>query len=470
MKTDKAKQLLLETAADLSREKSLVPAQANYVLKISGLNRVSKQVLFGKTLTIRHFPFTIGRSSSAYDASFRGPDFLIFEHAPGHVSRQHLSIELLDGRIFVADETSRFGSLINGEQLGKNAGGKERIPLRYGRNVVKLGGRSSPFVFEMEITPGDGTEVFDDYVPWENDTIHVASLYLKLCQATREIITSSKIDKQKRMTMATNLSAGIADDPQVAETLYCYATHPDTFTDAVVAHSINVCIYAIQLARALSYGKEYIIKTGAAALLHDIGMYSVPREITEKRETVTEAEFEILKRHTTDGYEKLYDARDHLALVPVVAHEHHERVDGSGYPQGKRTLQEIVELFGLVDFFEAVTHYRPQRGPVTPHQGIKMLMEGKYEYFSPNLLKTFVNVFSLFPVFSVVRLNTGEIGQVVKSNLDLILRPVVKVLLDKHGQPLSQKKEVDLSEEKNLFITKDISDRIFIDSYFKIGV
>jgi len=92
----------------------------------------------------------------------------------------------------------------------------------------------------------------------------------------------------------------------------------------------------------------------------------------------------------------------------------------------------------------------------------------KHESFSPKLLKTFVNIFSLFPVFSIVRLNTGDIGQVVKSNLDWILRPIVRVLFDKYGEALPVKKEIDLSKEEHLFITKDISDRVFIDTYFDI--
>jgi len=468
METDNVKQRLIETAAGLNHKKYIFPAEGNYIVNISGSNKVSKEALLGRKLIIRHFPFTIGRSSSSYSFSFRGPDFLINDNEPGHISRKHLSIDLQDGQIIVKDENSRFGSLINNEQLGKNAGGKEWIHLRYGKNEVRLGGRSSPFLFEIEVLKRDESNVLEDYVRCEDNIVPVSTLYIKLCQATKEIISPSNIDSQKRITMAINLSANIADNPQIAETLYCYATHPETFSDVIVAHSINVCIYAIQLARGLSYDREYMIKIGAAALLHDIGMYVVPQEITYKKGTISRGEYEILKRHAIDGYERLHGADDNLTLVPTVAYEHHERVDGSGYPKGKKSLEEIIELLGLVDFFEAVTHYRPQRGPITPHQGIKMLMNSKNPSFSPNLMKTFVNIFSLFPVFSIVRLNTGEIGQVVKSNLDIILRPIVRVLLDKHGQPLTQRKEVNLSNEEHLFITKDISDRIFIDSYFKI--
>jgi HD-GYP domain-containing protein (c-di-GMP phosphodiesterase class II) len=175
-----------------------------------------------------------------------------------------------------------------------------------------------------------------------------------------------------------------------------------------------------------------------------------------------------LKRHPKDGYAKFIDLDDGLEIIPEIVYEHHERVDGNGYPQGIKSLREIVELLALADFFEAITHSRPQRGPVTPHQGIQMLLSKKHEFFSLKISKAFINIFSLFPVFSIIRLNNGEIGQVVKSNPDLIQRPIVKVLLDRYGEPLTSKKEIDLKKEDRLFITKDISDRVFIDSYFAI--
>ena len=122
METDNVKQRLIETAADLNHKKYIFPAEGNYIVNISGSNKVTMEALLGRKLTIRHFPFTIGRSSSSYSFSFRGPDFLINDNEPGHISRKHLSIDLQDGQIIVKDENSRFGSLINNEHLGKNAG------------------------------------------------------------------------------------------------------------------------------------------------------------------------------------------------------------------------------------------------------------------------------------------------------------------------------------------------------------
>ncbi|HUU39604.1 MAG TPA: HD domain-containing phosphohydrolase [Desulfatiglandales bacterium] len=203
------------------------------------------------------------------------------------------------------------------------------------------------------------------------------------------------------------------------------------------------------------------------ALLYDIGLYDIPQDIIYKNEKVSQKEYDLLKIHPTISHEKLATTQFDK-IIPNIALEHHERVNGEGYPRGIINLSEITELFGMVDFFEAVTHQRPQRGPVTPHEGIQMLMGMKHKMFTRKMLTDFINVFSIFPVYSVVRLNSGEIGQVIKANVNWILRPLVSILFKSDGQPVSGRKEIDLSKDKILFITKDISDRVFIDRHFKL--
>lgn len=468
MKTRDVYERMKNVAMAPRSEDDSAPRVGNWIVRFSGLTQTAKEALLGRDLAVRHFPFTIGRAQLESGFSKDEPDFVLHDTEPARISRNHLSIDTEDDRIILADEASRLGTLVNGELLGKKTGGRSRIFLQQGRNKVILGGRSSPFVFEVEVRRAEENAVSQDYVKWGDHIIPVAAQYIRICLAAKEIIYSSGLGSQARVAKAMNLSAGIAQDLRMTEMLHCYSAHPETFSDVIVAHSVNVAVYAIRLASNLSFSKEDVVLIGAAALLHDIGMYSIPREIVYKNEMISREEFEVMKGHTTSGYEALLPYQSALKLVPIAVHEHHERIDGSGYPTGTKKLEEGIELLGLVDFFEAITHHRPQRGAVTPHQGIQMLLSRKYDPFSPKLLKSFVNVFSLFPVFSVVRLNSGEIGQVIKSNNDWVLRPVVRVLLDRHGQPLAENKEIDLTEEERLIITKDISDRVFIDSYFRI--
>jgi HD-GYP domain-containing protein (c-di-GMP phosphodiesterase class II) len=259
------------------------------------------------------------------------------------------------------------------------------------------------------------------------------------------------------------------NDPEIIDPLYFYSAHPDTDSDVIVAHSVNVAIYVLKFAMSLSFPEEMVRKMGVAALLHDIGMYEIPDDIVYKREKITSREFKILKNHTHIGNNELAVVEEIDKSIPMVALEHHERIDGSGYPKGLKSLSELTELFAIIDFFEAVTHHRPQRGPVTPHAGIEMLMGLKHRVFSKKAIKSFISVFSVYPAYSIVRLSSGETGQVIRTHIDWPLRPVVRVLFDKNGQLVNWEKEIDLFIHDTLFITKDISDRVFIDNYFSIN-
>ena len=127
-------------------------------------------------------------------------------------------------------------------------------------------------------------------------------------------------------------------------------------------------------------------------------------------------------------------------------------------------ISEIAEFVAMVDFFESLTHVRPQRGLMTPHQGVKMLLELKKGKFSPGALKAFVDGFSLFPVGSVVQLSSGEVGCIVKTHIQYPLRPVVRILVDRAGRSVEGGREIDLLEDNLRAITKDISDQFTKDS------
>ncbi|MEW6616225.1 MAG: HD domain-containing phosphohydrolase [Thermodesulfobacteriota bacterium] len=458
----------LHHEAQDTKYQSYIHDSDRLVVVISGLNNTSKAALLNRERIIRHFPHTIGRYSPSKGFIYKGADLIINERSPYRISRQHLSIERRGDQIILVDKNSKFGSLVNNTLLGKNVGGKEETSLRYGQNEVILGGQNSPFAFHMKVIKSDNIDLFYNYVKLGDHLVSVAELYIRFCHITSEILTSSNYGTNDRIEKVLDVITGIVAYAENIDMLYYYSAHPDTFEDLIVAHSVNVAIYAIKMAFSLSYSKDDTIIIGIAALLHDIGMYDIPNRIINKKKVISDKEYNVMKKHTKIGYDKLLEVKDEYRIIPKVAFEHHERVDGSGYPKGLRGISDISELIGMVDFFEAVTHSRPQRGPVTPHEGVKMLLGMKHEVFSIDMIKAFFNVFSFFPVYSVVRLNSGEIGQVVKGNINWPLRPFIRILFKNDGQPIEKKKEIDLLHDNNIFITKDISDRIFIDNYFKL--
>ncbi len=438
------------------------------MVSLTGLNDTSREFLTNRRIIIRHFPFRIGRFSLEDPFFSLKQDLSIPDNGPYRLSREHLSIERNGDQIVLVDEKSRLGSVVNKRILGKRAGGESRIALEVGKNQVILGGGSSPFRFEMEVLKSDQEIPSNNYVRCGESIVDVAVLYARLCLYAKDILTSSGGDPRKRILSAMDSIGYIIRDPETIDMLYCYSAHPDTYSDVIVAHSVNVAIYSLKFFASLSYPEEDIIRIGTAALLHDIGMYDIPEEIVYKRKQVTDTEYGLIKQHTVAGNEKLMTDQDDHGFYSVVALDHHERIDGSGYPKGLRDIPDFVEFLGLLDFFEAVTHQRPQRGPVTPHRGIQIILGLRNGVFSPRALKAIIHVFSVFPAYSVIRLNSGEIGQVVKIHTNWPLRPIVRVLFGEDGQLRERAREVDLLHDRDLYITRDISDRIFVDRYFKL--
>lgn len=439
------------------------------IVVLSGLNVPSRMALMERDLIIRLFPFYIGRVSKHHGSFFHDPDLMIEDRKPYRISRFHLSIIRREDQIFLVDQDSRYGSVVNDVPLGKAVGERTEIPLNIGDNTILLGGQNTHFVFNMEVIKDSCPSALHDHVFFGDRLVPVASLYKRSCQYTFEILTSSHNGLRGRLETALDVVRLITPHPDTTQLLYYFSASPKTYVDTIVAHSVNVAIYTVKLAMGLSYSSEDVIKIGVAALLHDIGMYDVPTDIFDKREPVSLQEFEMIKKHPSIGYDKLAVFRDEFQFIPQVALEHHERSDGKGYPKGVKSLSDISELIGMVDFFEAVTHYRPQRGPVTPHEGMRMLLDRRYALFTPNLLKNFIKHFSLFPVFSVVQLNTGKIGQVVKTDPGQPLRPTVRIFLGADGNPDKDDGEIDLSVYNNMYISKNISDRVFINHYFPLS-
>jgi len=455
-------------AADIRHHRKQEQKGRPFVI-LSGLNEPTKRALLARDFIIQQFPFTMGRFSPRRHFSSVTADLLIADHRDEPISEHHLSMERRDDRIILSDAQSDTGSMVNEQLLGTNAGVTERIELEKGEHELVLGGSGSPFRFKMRIITEGKVPIDECHPGFEEHPSPIISLYIRACHYTQDILILPDYTARERVERALDMVREMSRDQETTDMLYCYASHPQTFSDVIVAHSVNVAIYALKLFGSLSYPVEEIEQICAAALLHDIGLFDIPREIVYKKTKVTEKEYEVLKAHSALGHEKLSGIPDEYQFIADLILDHHERIDGSGYPRGLGKVSERTEPFGMVDFFEAVTHNRPQRGPITPHEAMKMMLaSGREGVFSPKALRAFLNAFSLFPAYSVVKLNSGEIGQVVRTNPNWPLRPMVKILLGRDGHPLEEKKEVDLLHDDILFITGDISDSIFTDTYSEL--
>jgi len=205
-------------------------------------------------------------------------------------------------------------------------------------------------------------------------------------------------------------------------------------------HMVNVSVLAMAQARSLNIDGPLLREFGFAALMHDIGKVNTPQDVLNKPDKLTKDEFEVMQRHVVDGAHILRRTPEMPALAPVVAFEHHLRQDLSGYPAGvgHRTLNLCTQIVSIADVYDALRSNRVYREGL-PSDRIKSIMGRKDDpAFNPKLLRRFINLIGLFPIGTLVRLNTDAIGVVTHEHPTDPFRPQVKIVRDREGQVLEE--------------------------------
>ncbi|NOV01300.1 HD-GYP domain-containing protein [Paenibacillus planticolens] len=221
-------------------------------------------------------------------------------------------------------------------------------------------------------------------------------------------------------------------------------------------HSVNVSIYAIMLGISFGYSREKLETLGLGALLHDIGKTKIPLGILRKPSQLTADEFAEMKNHTTYGFQILKNEPNIPLLSAHCALQHHERMNGSGYPRGLEApdINEFARWIGLVDSYDAMTTTRVYRRPLLPHEAMEQLFAGSGTMYDQSQIALFRDKIAIYPLGITVKLNTGEFGIVSKLNMTFPQRPVVRILQDESGRDLKEPYEIDLSTKHSILISE----------------
>jgi HD-GYP domain-containing protein (c-di-GMP phosphodiesterase class II) len=203
-----------------------------------------------------------------------------------------------------------------------------------------------------------------------------------------------------------------------------------SFDNYSFTHMVNVSILTMAQAHALGIEGALLHEFGLAALMHDIGKVRTPPEILLKPDKLTDEEFAIVRRHPLDGAEILRQTPDVPPLVPIVAFEHHLRLNGSGYPLGvsRPSLNLATMMCSVADVYDAMRTERRYQHAFAIDRILEVLENNDGSEFEPNLVRRFVQLVGLYPAGSLVRLNTGAIAVVTKPCQHDPHRPSVRVV------------------------------------------
>ncbi|CAM4274165.1 HD-GYP domain-containing protein [Paenibacillus alkaliterrae] len=213
-------------------------------------------------------------------------------------------------------------------------------------------------------------------------------------------------------------------------------------------HSMNVCVYTTLLGMSHGYNRDELTTLGMGALLHDIGKTRIAADVLKKPGSLSREEFEEMKQHTRIGYELLKDEPNLPLLVAHCAFQHHERIDGSGYPRGIKgnEIHDYAKWIGLVDSYDAMTTNRVYSAPILPHDALERLYAGTGTLYEQRMLQLFRDKVAIYPIGISVRLQSGEQGIVADINYSYPHRPIIRILYNEAGEELKSPYEIDLSQ------------------------
>ncbi|MEE9598397.1 MAG: HD-GYP domain-containing protein [Acidiferrobacterales bacterium] len=284
----------------------------------------------------------------------------------------------------------------------------------------------------------------------------------------REVPQAKKIEKQTRILLRTtleevhkgnNINVPLAEKV-VGNMVESVVRNPDALaclsqlkdvSEYTALHSIRTCILALTFGRHLVLPNEELNLLGMGALLHDIGMAKLPEGILDKPGALSEEEFKLMQNHIPWGLEVVEQSGGLPAGALEIIEQHHERHDGSGYV-GNRKADMIgywAAIGAIVDVYDAITSKRIHSEALSAEEALKRMYEWRHKDFRADLVEEFIKCMGIYPIGSLVELNTGAVGVVITINRARRLKPKVVLLLTANKKPLSRKFVADLADHQD---------------------
>lgn len=212
-------------------------------------------------------------------------------------------------------------------------------------------------------------------------------------------------------------------------------------------HSVSVCTLMIAFARGLEMSRAEIKEIAIGALLHDVGKAKVPDEILNKPAKLTDAEFDKMKSHVVQSIIILQNTPGITQAMLEVAGQHHERHDGTGYPNKLKgdAISPHGRMGAIVDVYDALTSVRVYKKGMTPTEALGKLLEWSKFHFDPEMVKVYIKSIGIYPTGSLVRLESGRLGVVLEQHPEKAMQPKVRAFYNAKNRYYIPPEDIDLS-------------------------
>ena len=312
---------------------------------------------------------------------------------------------------------------------------------------------AGPAATPDEPLPGlaSATDPADEQVPFGDELARAA----KICDTSRAAITDMfqqarmgrAIDAEQADALVGEISASVMRNPGALISL----ARLKTADDYTFMHSVAVCALMISLARRLGLDARAVREAGLAGMLHDVGKMAIPLEILNKPGKLTDAEFETVRTHPVAGASLLRSGGGVSDITLDVCLHHHEKIDGSGYPEqltGER-ISLYAKMGAVCDVYDAITSNRPYKAGWDPSEALRKMAEWNKGHFDEKVFNAFVRSVGIYPVGSLVRLQSGHLGVIVEQSESSYTSPKVKLFFAIDSKTRIPPQIVDLSDPRS---------------------
>ncbi len=280
---------------------------------------------------------------------------------------------------------------------------------------------------------------------------------------TKDLINSVRMGRTTSVAKVKRAVQSIVDQVLNNETSLIGLTTIRDYDEYTFTHSVNVCILAVAIGKKLGLTRLQLYDLGLAALLHDVGKARIPVEVLNKTTGLSEDEWKMMQTHPWQGVLTLFTMRGY-GEIPyrqiVVSHEHHMKVDLSGYPKAIRARQMGIysRIVAVADGYDAATTRRSyQTVPIQPDQVLREMWENPRRGYDQTLVKALINLIGIYPVGTCVILDTFEVAVVSAANPDqnFLNRPMIRICLDVNGAlvgPPGREENLAAQDESGAFL------------------
>jgi HD-GYP domain-containing protein (c-di-GMP phosphodiesterase class II) len=274
-----------------------------------------------------------------------------------------------------------------------------------------------------------------------------AAIRQQACGLVRSVMQDARLGKAIELDRVTPVVENITESILRNAGALISLSRIKNKDDYTFLHSVSVCTLIVAFCRSRGMDHDTIYQAGVGGLLHDTGKALVPDSILNKPGRLTDDEFAVVKRHPRDGYDILRGTPG-IGPIPLdITLHHHERRDGSGYPdrQDEHAISELAQMAAIVDVYDAITADRCYHQGMPAAEALRKIFEWSKFHFNPALAQEFIRCVGIYPVGTLVRLESGRLGVVVEPHETSLLTPKVNAFFDTRCGTHIPMQTIDLS-------------------------